>query len=63
MAATFETRFRSAGKWMTSWEIIKHCKTVTPSKRLSEIRKKGCLQERPSPRFYGMKEYRYRRAT
>lgn len=60
---TFEDRFRRAGKWMTSMEIIRLTGTVSPSKRLSEIRAKGRLDERQSTRHIGLKEYKYRRAA
>jgi hypothetical protein len=57
---TFEDRFRRAGKWMSTMEIIKSCGTVSPSKRISELRAKGRLDERLSTRHMGIKEYRYR---
>jgi hypothetical protein len=56
---TFEQKFKAARKFMTTLEIIQTCGTVSPSKRISELRKKKRLDERPSMRYPGLKEYRY----
>jgi hypothetical protein len=63
MRETFEDRFRRARRYLTTMEIIQLCRTVSPSKRLSEQRRKGNLQERPSLSHPGLKEYRYRKAA
>jgi len=58
---TFEQKFKAARRFMTTLEIIQTCGTVSPSKRISELRKKGRVQERLSMRHPGLKEYRYRK--
>jgi len=60
MQKTFEQRFKAARRFLTTLEIIQTCGTVSPSKRISELRKKGRVQERISLRFPGLKEYRYK---
>lgn len=58
--ATFDEKFRAARRFLTTMEIIQLCGTVSPSKRISELRRKGKLQERISLRDPRRKEYRYR---
>lgn len=53
-------RFLTQG-WRTSWEVVTACGTVTPSKRISELRATGRLMERPLASNPRIKQYRLRK--
>jgi hypothetical protein len=46
--------------WRTNWEIIMACGTVCPTKRISEFRATGRLEQRPMPSNPKLQQYRLR---
>jgi Mn-dependent DtxR family transcriptional regulator len=41
------TYLRHRGEFVTSTEIVRHCYTTTPSKRLDELHDAGLIEKKP----------------
>lgn len=52
---------RGHGLWVTSTDIVRECRTTTPSKRLDELHDLGKIEKRP--RHGRQMEYRAKEAS